>query len=79
LISFEASQQASKLFDNLRNYLDIFLASNAKKLVFYRDINLAIKLQLEKEPPYGLIYPLSQIELAALREFFKENLLKGFI
>ena len=28
---------------------------------------------------YRLIYPLSQTELAALWEFFKENLAKGFI
>jgi Reverse transcriptase (RNA-dependent DNA polymerase) len=40
---------------------------------------MAIELQLKKEPPYGPIYPLSPRELAALKEFLKENLEKGFI
>ncbi len=40
---------------------------------------MAIDLQLGTEPLYGLIYPLSQTELAALREFLEENLKKGFI
>ena len=57
----------------------MFSANNAKKLAPHRDIDLAIKLQSRKEPPYGPIYPLSQTELAALREFLEENLAKGFI
>ena len=40
---------------------------------------MAIELQPGKEPPYGPIYPLSPQELAALKEFLKENLEKGFI
>jgi hypothetical protein len=73
------SQLASELPESLRNYLDIFLASNAKKLAPHRNIDLAIELQPGKEPPYGPIYPLSQTELAALWEFLEENLAKGFI
>ena len=79
MISSETSQQANKLPDSLCNFLDVFLASNAKKLVLHRDIDLAIELQPGKEPLYGLIYPLSQTELAALRDFLEENLAKGFI
>jgi len=45
----------------------------------HRNIDLAIDLQPGKEPPYGPIYPLSQTELAALRDFLEENLAKGFI
>jgi len=48
-------------------------------LIPYRNIDLAIDLQLGKEPPYGPIYPLSQTELAALCDFLEENLAKGFI
>jgi len=55
------------------------MAKNAKKLAPHRDIDLAIDLQPGKEPPYGPIYPLSQTELTALREFLEENLAKGFI
>ena len=40
------------------------MSSNAKKLALRRDINLAIELQPEKEPPYGPIYPLSQTDRA---------------
>jgi hypothetical protein len=36
-------------------------------------------LQLGKEPLYKLIYPLLLQELVVLKEFFKENLEKGFI
>ena len=69
----------SELPQILRKYLDVFSANNAKKLAPHRDIDLAIELQSGKEPPYGPIYPLSQTELAALREFLEENLAKGFI
>ena len=79
LLSSESLILASQLSKCLWNYLDVFLASNAKKLVLYRDIDLAIELQPGKEPLYGLIYPLSQTELAALRDFLEENLAKGFI
>ena len=70
---------AGQLPDSLRNYLDVFSAANAEKLAPHRDIDLAIELHPGKEPPYGPIYPLSQTELAALREFLEENLAKGFI
>src|SRR6266536_1034367 len=63
----------------LQPYPDVFSPDNAKKLAPYRNIDLAIDLQPGKEPPYGPIYPLSQTELAALRDFLEENLAKGFI
>ena len=79
MISSKISQQANKLPDSLCNFLDVFLASNTKKLALHYNIDLAIKLQPGKEPSYGLIYPLSQTKLAALRDFLEENLAKGFI
>jgi hypothetical protein len=63
----------------LKPYLDVFSLKNSKQLAPYRDVDLAIDLQLGKEPLYGPIYPLSQTELAALREFLEEYLAKGFI
>ena len=59
--------------------MDVFSTVNARKLAPHRDIDLAIDLQLGKEPPYGPIYPLLPRELAALKEFLEENLAKGFI
>jgi hypothetical protein len=38
------SHIASQLPNSLRHHLDVFLASNAKKLAPYHDIDLAIKL-----------------------------------
>jgi Reverse transcriptase (RNA-dependent DNA polymerase) len=64
---------------SLQDYLDVFSPTNAEELADHRDIDLAIELQPGKEPPYGPIYPLSQTELAALKEFLEENLAKGFI
>jgi hypothetical protein len=63
----------------LKEYLEVFSSSNAKKLAPHRNINLAIKLHPRKEPLYRPIYPLSPHELEALREFLEENLAKGFI
>lgn len=68
-----------KLPESLSNFSDVFFANNAKKLAPHRDIDLAIEIQPDKQPPYGPIYPLSQTELAALREYLEENLAKGFI
>jgi hypothetical protein len=79
LISSETIPLISQLPDSLKDYLDIFLATNTKKLVSYRDIDIAIDLQPGKELSYRLIYPLLQTELVALKEFLKENLKKGFI
>ena len=60
------STLAGTLPKSLQEYLDVFSASNAKKLAPYRDTDLAIELLPGKEPTYGPIYPLSQTELATL-------------
>jgi hypothetical protein len=60
-------------------FSDVFSSANAEKLPPHRNIDLSIDLQPGKEPPYGPIYPLSQAELAVLREYLEENLKKGFI
>ena len=75
----ESNQSTGNFPDCLKRYLDVFLAANTRKLAPYRDIDLTIELRLGTEPPYRPIYPLSPWELAALKEFLKENLAKGFI
>ena len=42
-------------------------------------IDLAIEIQEGREPPYGPLYPLSQAELEALREYLQDSLGKGII
>ena len=75
----DISSLIDRLPSSLKSYSNVFSANNAKKLAPYRDIDLAIELQLGKEPPYRPIYPLSPRELAALKEFLEENIEKGFI
>jgi hypothetical protein len=48
-----------KLPTCLKPYLDVFSLENTKQLAPYRNVDLAINLQLGKEPLYSLIYPLS--------------------
>ncbi len=45
LISSETTALINQLPDSLKDYLDVFLATNAKKLAPHRDIDLAIDLQ----------------------------------
>ena len=59
LIPSNISSLINKLPNSLKDYLDIFLVDNAKRLVLYCNIDLAIELQLGKEPPYRPIYLLS--------------------
>ena len=79
LIPSNISSLIDKLPSSLQNYPDVFSINNAKRLAPHWDIDLVIELQPGKEPPYGLIYPLSLCKLAALKEFLEENLEKGFI
>ena len=62
LISSGTLLLASELPESLQHYFDVFSASNTKKLALHCNINLAIELQPEKEPPYGPIYLLSQTD-----------------
>jgi len=78
----------SQEFESLRNqippkyhdFLDVFSKSKADKLP---DHNPAydhhINLEEGKQPPFGPIYSLSEVESAALRDFLQENLAHNFI
>ena len=69
LIPSSISSLIDKLPESLeKNYPDVFSDQNAKKLAPHRDIDLAIELQLGKEPLYRPIYPLSLWELVVLKE-----------
>src|SRR5882672_11093384 len=60
-------------------FADVFSKSKVGKLSDHQPYDLKITLDKGTAPPYGLIYSLSQEELAALHKFIDENLATGFI
>ena len=61
------------------DFADVFSKSKAKNLAPHRDYDLKIEIEDGAKPPLGPIYPLSESELVALREFIDEHLAMGFI
>jgi hypothetical protein len=60
-------------------FLPLFSEAEANKLPPHHPYNHHIPLKEDFTPPFGPIYPLSQMELEALRKWLNENLSKGFI
>jgi hypothetical protein len=69
----------SALPPEYHDYADVFSASESEKLAPHRPYDLKINLEDGMALPPGPIYSLSQVELAALREFLDKNLNNGFI
>ena len=62
------------------NYSNVFLAEYVAKLPENIGMNeYAIKLEKDKQPPFGPIYSLGLIELETLKTYIKINLANGFI
>ena len=62
------------------DFANIFLKKSAEVLPERTKINEhAIKLEDEKQPPYGPIYSLGPVELETLKTYIKINLANGFI
>ena len=59
--------------------MDVFDKALLDELPPHRSYDCAIEHEPGKRPPFGPIYPLSEPEAAALRQFLDENLPKGFI
>ena len=58
----------------------MFSSARAATLAPNRDrVDLGIKTEDRKLPPYRPLYPLSPAELKALRDYLQENLEKEFI
>ena len=57
----------------------IFSEKKANELPVSSPYNHEIKLEGDRQPPYGPIYPLSTPKLHVLREYLHDNLAKGFI
>lgn len=62
------------------DFVDVFSPDLAMKLLENTRIKkYAIKLVDDKQPPYGLIYALSSVELEMLKTYIKSHLKTGFI
>ena len=62
------------------DFADVFSKKSEEVLPEQIGINKhAIKLEDDKEPPYGPIYSLGPVELETLKTYIKTNLANGFI
>jgi hypothetical protein len=65
--------------EKLKNYANVFSPKEAEKLPPYRNYDYNIRLQKNKTPPFGPLYPMFRNELIALKEWLEKNLRKKFI
>jgi hypothetical protein len=65
--------------EEFRQFLDIMGKEAADALPAHSSYDHEIRLKEGEKPPWGPIYPLSEIELGALREYLKEMLSTGKI
>ena len=68
---------AFKLLPEYKNYGDIFRQERIDSLLQHSKYDHKIELQPDTTPPFGPIYPLSEKELKALREYLEEMLAAG--
>ena len=75
-----ASESDLKGVPNIyHHFSDVFSKGNADSLPPHREYELKIDINETAKAPLGPVYPLSQSELGALREFIDEHLNMGFI
>jgi hypothetical protein len=60
-------------------FVDVFDKGKASQLPPHHPYNLKIDLEEGFAPPLGTIYPLSPVELEALRKFLDENITTGLL
>ena len=69
-----------KVFNEYIDFTNVFFLNLASKLLEHTEINdYAIKLVVNQQPPYGLIYSLEQVKLETLKAYNETNLAIGFI
>ena len=62
------------------DYSNVFLVENVEEFPENTEINEhTIKLEEDKQPPFGPIYNLGLVELEILKTYTKTNLANGFI
>ncbi len=70
---------AAKVPAKYHEFLDLFVDKEATKLSPHCTHDINIELELGKNPPFGLIYTLTDKEKEVLQTYLAENLAKGFI
>ena len=75
----EVVAQLHDIPSELHSKLHVLRTGRGDILPHRKPTDHAIDLRDDCEPPYGLIYPLSQTEFAELRKFLKKMLDKGWI
>lgn len=70
---------AASLPPEVEDYADVFSEREADRLPPHRPYDCTIDLLPGASLPVGRLYPMSEPELAALREFLEINLARGFI
>ena len=80
IAALQANRTPIEVLAEYSDYIDIFSPDLAIELPKNTGINEhAIKLINEKQPPYGPIYALKQVELKTLKAYIKTHLKTGVI
>jgi len=75
----EAANPLDKVPEKFREYLGVMSRETTEALPEHKSYNCRIELKEGEVAPWGPIYPLSEKELEALREWLKEMLKNGKI
>jgi hypothetical protein len=77
----ETERQAlmTRLPEEYHEFHDVFMGTAASYLLPHHTYDIKFEIEEGRQVPRGPIYPMSEVELAALREFINEFLSKGFI
>ncbi|KAL8296565.1 hypothetical protein RB600_001856 [Gaeumannomyces tritici] len=73
----DEEEPAEPLDPRLQAYADVFSSTRAKKLPLLEGAEHAIELEEGTRPPVGGLYPTSEKQSAALKEYLEENLAWG--
>jgi len=83
IIGYVSAATTANLFDlvpkEFRQFLDIMGKEAADALAKHSSYDHEIPLKEGEKPPWGPIYPLSEVELETLREYLKEMMRTGKI
>ena len=77
--TIEEDKLEELIHEEYHDFLHMFSEIAAQQLPPHRPYNHSIPLKDGFNHPFGLIYSLSRVELEALREWWEDNLSKGFI
>ena len=75
----EAEMIAKVVPAEYHEFVDVFSREEAKAMPPHRPYDHKVDTENDQVPPRGPIYPMSEVELKALREFLDDMLGKGFI